>query len=165
MSSIVPPIFPDILVIAVGLPASGYGAAPLARRDPTARRTTSPRRYTGLMYVYGRNPASIVCGSLRTRCRSIFEAVTFPESSSSSSRSSFRPLVLRTHHVDHPPASDDCSSSPAGASPSATPDRVPFVATRRPIHLDPVTETIEKKRRRVGRIGVELTERRIVTPP
>lgn len=37
-----------------------------------------------------------------------------------------------------------------------------LVATRRPIHLDPVTETIEKARR-VGRIGVELTERRIVT--
>jgi len=42
--------------------------------------------------------------------------------------------------------------------------RPPFalaVATRRPIHLDPVTEPIVP--RRVGRIGVELTERRIVT--
>jgi len=97
------------------------------------------------MYVYGRNPRF---NRLRGLCVhaavAYLEAVTFRK---------FQQLlqielpalvpvpIMSTTH----PASDDCSSSSAGALPSATLRSGFLVATRRPIHLDPVTETIEKR--------------------
>jgi len=102
MSSIVPPDLPDILVIAVGLPLPAT-ESPTERRDPTARRTTSPQRYRTHVRLRPQPPLQSSAGSLRTRCRSIFGGGHLPKVPAVHSRSSFRPAYGGRHHVDvHP---------------------------------------------------------------
>jgi len=113
---------PDILVIAVGPPLPATELPFLARRDPTARRTTSPRRY-GTHVRLRPQPPLHRAGACVHAAVAYLEAVTFRKVPAAPPDRASAPYSVPIMSTTHPRVTTVRRPQPAPL-PSATPDRV-----------------------------------------